>query len=406
MTVFEMYKQYGLSPGSSGFGPRPAFNDYHWGCDFPTPVGVTIHTHMDCILRLSGTYASEVILTMEALDGSCNWTIGHCSEAYYKAGTTVKAGTLVGKTGNTGNSTGAHAHWEYDRGRFKGSITANHNAGTTVDPLPYIKAGGHLTGGIEDMTTEEYLSDLFDIIACDPHYAESRPDVFKNHVNYVNSLDWAGRRGWAKQVMTDNGVLNRDLMASHLASDEAIRQGLEGQLQAANQANATLRANIETEARKLAAQQMEMVQDDAFKAAYRTQARQDPPRTAIDQWRKTDLSADQWVIKNVPNADIQHLQGLLDASSMSVGKLNETIEAQKSKLEELTTEVLAVQESLKAANSQLGDIGNKLKDEQLTSETLRTQLESEKQKSKPVNQLTILQLLAELFNRLTGGAKV
>ncbi len=156
MTIFEIYQQFQLT---SGFGPRTYkdehgnwVSDVHWGADFATPIGTPIHSHGDYRLKLSGNYSGEYILNMEALDGSHNWTIGHGSGCPLKPGAVVKAGDLVFYTGNSGNSTGPHDHTEYDQGKFKGSVTANHNAGTTVDPTPYIQA----IGGINVTEVENF----------------------------------------------------------------------------------------------------------------------------------------------------------------------------------------------------------------------------------------------------------
>lgn len=51
----------------------------------------------------------------------------HCQKTIVKSGQEVKAGTVIGYVGTTGNSSGAHLHFEV---RINGSAT---------DPLPYIK---------------------------------------------------------------------------------------------------------------------------------------------------------------------------------------------------------------------------------------------------------------------------
>ena len=50
----------------------------------------------------------------------------HLSETYYKAGEFVKAGFIVAKSGNTGNSTGAHLHF---------SVTEN---GKYINPIHFL----------------------------------------------------------------------------------------------------------------------------------------------------------------------------------------------------------------------------------------------------------------------------
>jgi murein DD-endopeptidase MepM/ murein hydrolase activator NlpD len=52
---------------------------------------------------------------------------GHMSEIYVKAGDVVNRGTVIGRMGSTGRSTGTHLHFEIRKD------------GITVNPLPYLK---------------------------------------------------------------------------------------------------------------------------------------------------------------------------------------------------------------------------------------------------------------------------
>jgi murein DD-endopeptidase MepM/ murein hydrolase activator NlpD len=51
------------------------------------------------------------------------------SEVLVGVGDTVNAGDLIGKSGNSGRSTGPHLHYEVRRN------------GDALNPLPFIKAG-------------------------------------------------------------------------------------------------------------------------------------------------------------------------------------------------------------------------------------------------------------------------
>lgn len=148
MNVFEMYEKYGVSPGEPYYGPR--WGTFHYGLDMPAPIGVDIHSHMDARVKLMGFYDADKAgyICLEALDGSHCWLVAHVSQVNTAKpiGSLVKAGDWVGKTGNTGNSLGAHAHWEYYVGKYTNNITWMQQNNKTRDPLPIIK------GATTDMT--------------------------------------------------------------------------------------------------------------------------------------------------------------------------------------------------------------------------------------------------------------
>ncbi|PRB11897.1 hypothetical protein CQ047_02240 [Microbacterium sp. MYb72] len=117
---------------SSGYGPR--WGRMHEGIDFVPGEGAPIQAIADGTVRIAteqgGGYGVTVYID-HVIDGQV--ITSHYSHMQYgslkvKAGQTVKVGDIVGLTGNTGHSFGAHLHFE---------IIVN---GKTIDPLPWLKA--------------------------------------------------------------------------------------------------------------------------------------------------------------------------------------------------------------------------------------------------------------------------
>ncbi len=116
---------------SYGYGMRSG--RLHEGIDFVPGNGAPIQAIADGTVRIAteqgGAYGVTVYID-HVIDGSV--ITSHYSHMQYgslnvKAGDTVKVGTIVGKTGNTGRSYGAHLHFE---------LIVN---GTTIDPMPWLK---------------------------------------------------------------------------------------------------------------------------------------------------------------------------------------------------------------------------------------------------------------------------
>ncbi|MFJ3665075.1 peptidoglycan DD-metalloendopeptidase family protein [Streptomyces sp. NPDC090106] len=103
---------------------------YHTGLDFPEAVGTAIKAvaagRVSSVSR-SGPYGNH--LTVDH-GGGLSSLYAHMSEIVAKAKETISAGSLIGRVGSTGNTTGPHLHLE-----------ARVN-GKPVDPMPYLTGGG------------------------------------------------------------------------------------------------------------------------------------------------------------------------------------------------------------------------------------------------------------------------
>lgn len=106
------------APITSLFGWRmhPIFGTprLHSGTDLGAPIGTPVlaaYAGQVAMADFLGGYGLAVALNHN--QGKQQTLYGHMSEVFVKAGETVKQGAVIGRVGDTGNSTGPHLHFEY-----------------------------------------------------------------------------------------------------------------------------------------------------------------------------------------------------------------------------------------------------------------------------------------------------
>jgi len=119
--------------GPSSFWFEPPYGGYphfHTGIDLVEPFGSPVYAADDGVVALVGSsssgYGNFVVI---AHSGGLDTLYGHLSTAVVKLGDRVSQGQPIGLEGSTGNSTGAHLHFE---------LRINQKP---VDPTPYLPPG-------------------------------------------------------------------------------------------------------------------------------------------------------------------------------------------------------------------------------------------------------------------------
>ena len=109
---------------------------YHTGVDFAVPVGTDIIAACDgtVVANNWGSAYGKQVIVKATIGGKDYWMIyAHCSETFVKAGAKVKKGQHIAESGNTGNSSGPHLHFEVRDG-------ARWSASKDVDPKFILEA--------------------------------------------------------------------------------------------------------------------------------------------------------------------------------------------------------------------------------------------------------------------------
>lgn len=136
---------------TSQFGQRihpiRAEKSFHNGIDIGCPMGTPIHALADGVVVASKVNNGGVgcglgyyiVVQYEGYCGVC----AHLMELGLPVGTVVKAGDTIGRSGNTGASTGPHLHFEIRAGRHTSTFWQKNNEGkypNAVDPIIFMES--------------------------------------------------------------------------------------------------------------------------------------------------------------------------------------------------------------------------------------------------------------------------
>jgi murein DD-endopeptidase MepM/ murein hydrolase activator NlpD len=95
---------------------------YHTGVDFGCPVGTPVYAPHNGKVTTStydgGAYGHYVVVEGWTIKGKRRWLMAHMSSRNVSVGQKVKRGKIVGKSGDTGNTTGPHVHAEQRHSPF------------------------------------------------------------------------------------------------------------------------------------------------------------------------------------------------------------------------------------------------------------------------------------------------
>ena len=105
----------GISPsGKMTSGYRTSERPDHMGTDYPMPEGTPISVIQPGKVTRAGWYDGYGYGVQVNHPGGVNSFYGHLSSMNVKVGQNIDPGTVIGKVGTTGRSTGPHLHFEVD----------------------------------------------------------------------------------------------------------------------------------------------------------------------------------------------------------------------------------------------------------------------------------------------------
>ena len=132
-------QDYLLTAGFGQSGDR--WMNLHTGQDFAVPTGTKVVAVTDGTVTESGwagAYGYRIVI--QHPDGSQTWYC-HLSVMKVRSGK-VSAGQIIALSGDTGNSTGPHMHFEYHPPGPADPSNGVPGASTAVNPMPFLRSHG------------------------------------------------------------------------------------------------------------------------------------------------------------------------------------------------------------------------------------------------------------------------
>ncbi|MDJ0383385.1 M23 family metallopeptidase [Streptomyces sp. G-G2] len=120
-------EQHGLSAGFGQAGGM--WMSVHTGIDFPVSYGTPVMAATDGVIRTQWNSAYGNMAMVVSPDGTETWYC-HLSSTKIRSGK-VKAGDVIAYSGNSGNSTGPHLHFE-----------VRPDSGSPIDPQAWLRSHG------------------------------------------------------------------------------------------------------------------------------------------------------------------------------------------------------------------------------------------------------------------------
>ena len=208
------------TPVTSPYGQRGGgakTKGFHAGIDFGAKLGTKVYAHDSGVVTIVGNgggYGNYI----EIDHGSYRTRYAHLKQISVSRGQKVSGGTVIGLSGNTGNSTGPHLHFE---------VLVN---GKKVNPAPYLQGATSGTPGSKTTTptgsglSSQDINSLISSLASTPGGATALDDMFgenaahnlgdgrslsfvkgKTSVTAGTILGTGSQQDWAKTLLTKLG---------------------------------------------------------------------------------------------------------------------------------------------------------------------------------------------------------
>jgi murein DD-endopeptidase MepM/ murein hydrolase activator NlpD len=153
---------------------------YHTGVDFACPTGTDIIAVADGKVEGANWGASYGTQVVQKVNGG--WVIyAHLSKSLVKSGQVLKKGDPIGKSGNTGNSSGPHLHFEM-RSNIRWS------AGKDLDP-------NNLLNDIDGVPTPVKAPAIASVLAKVPGKGKTPAPTSKDFVALLKHKNLSFKKG-------------------------------------------------------------------------------------------------------------------------------------------------------------------------------------------------------------------